>query len=144
VNPGQLFKICNLVAASGWLILILAGRRRWAAGIVTGYAIPLVLGTFYTGLVAFHWGKTPGGFGSLDAVASLFTNPWMLLASWVHYLAFDLFIGSWQVRDAGERNIPHILAIPALVVTFLFGPAGLILYFVTRTAYRQIGLNRTR
>jgi hypothetical protein len=61
-------------------------------------------------------------------VRALFENPWLLLAGWTHYLAFDLFIGGWEVRDAQRRGIPHLLVVPALVLTFLFGPAGLLLY----------------
>jgi hypothetical protein len=38
----------------------------------------------------------------LSAVAMLFSNPWLLLAGWTHYLAFDLFIGSWKLRDARD------------------------------------------
>ena len=56
----------------------------------------------------------------------------MLLAGWTHYLAFDLFIGGWEVRDAQRRGIPHLLVVPALVLTFLFGPAGLLLYLAIR------------
>ena len=61
---------------------------------------------------------------------TLFENPWLLLAGWAHYLAFDLFIGGWEVRDAQRRGIPHLLVVPALVLTFLFGPAGLLLYLL--------------
>jgi hypothetical protein len=50
----------------------------------------------------------------------------------VHYLAFDLFVGGWEVRDAQERGIRHLLVVPALVLTFLFGPAGWLLYVATR------------
>jgi len=136
MNPDQVFRIGNLCALAGWLILIFAGRRRWAAGLVSGYVIPLALGLLYIALVALHWGETPGGFGTLDGVASLFSNRWMLLAGWIHYLAFDLFIGGWQVRDAHEKGIPHPIVLPSLILTFLFGPAGLVLYVATRSAYR--------
>jgi hypothetical protein len=67
-------------------------------------------------------------------VAALFENHWLLLAGWVHYLAFDLFIGSWEVRDAAKNGIAHWMVIPCLVLTFLFGPIGLLLYFLLRVA----------
>jgi hypothetical protein len=66
-------------------------------------------------------------------VSALFSNPWVLLAGWTHYLAFDLFIGGWEVRDAQRRGIPHLFIVPALVLTFLFGPAGLLLYLAIRS-----------
>ena len=63
---------------------------------------------------------------------------WLLLAGWLHYLAFDLLIGRWEVRDAQQRGIPHLLVIPCLALTFLFGPAGWLLYrVVQKTAARQ-------
>jgi hypothetical protein len=74
------------------------------------------------------FGRTPGGFSTLAAVALLFTSPWVLLAGWIHYLAFDLLIGTWEARDARERGVRHLLLIPCLVLTFLFGPAGWLLY----------------
>jgi hypothetical protein len=140
MNPDQVFSICNSTALLGWLILVFAGRKRWAAPLITGFVLPLLFGAIYSAVVIGYWGETPGGFGSLSGVASLFSNRWMLLAGWVHYLAFDLFVGSWEVRDAQERGVRHVFVIPALVLTFLFGPAGLVLYFLTRTAITKSSL----
>jgi hypothetical protein len=72
---------------------------------------------------------------TLAEVALLFRNPWMLLAGWTHYLAFDLLVGSWEVRDARPRGLPHLLLLPCLALTFLFGPAGWLLYMALRTGY---------
>jgi hypothetical protein len=98
MTPEQLFSIANFGALLGWLVLVVAGPKRWAAPLVTGAILPLLFAVLYVGLIAAHLGGTSGGFSSLAAVAALFSNPWLLLAGWVHYLAFDLFIGSWQVR----------------------------------------------
>jgi len=78
-----------------------------------------------------------GGFSSLSAVATLFTQPWLLLAGWMHYLAFDLIVGSWEVSDARERGIPHFAVVPCLVLTFMFGPAGWLAYSGLRAAYAR-------
>ena len=50
-----------------------------------------------------------GGFGSLADVATLFQKQELLLAGWIHYLAFDLFIGAWETRDAARNQIPHLV-----------------------------------
>jgi len=73
-----------------------------------------------------------GGFGSLADVAALFSQPGLLLAGWVHYLAFDLFIGAWEVRDARRHSVSHLLVIPCLITTFLLGPIGLLAYVILR------------
>ena len=134
MTPERLFSLCNSLALIGWLMLIFAGRMRWAARMVTGVVIPLVIALLYSYLVAAHWGETQGGFGTLNGVAALFSNPWLLLAGWIHYLAFDLFIGSWEVRDAQALGLSHLIVIPCLAVTFMFGPVGLLLYFLIRTS----------
>jgi hypothetical protein len=115
-----------------WLPLVFLPRARWAATYLP-VVTPLLLAVVYVVLVAATLTKVEGGgFSSLAGVRALFDNPWMLLAGWTHYLAFDLFIGGWEVRDAQRRGIPHLLIVPALLLTFLFGPAGLLLYFVIR------------
>jgi len=128
----QVFSVANLMAIAGWLILIVAGRVRYMASLVTGAILPLLFAVLYSFLIATHWGEKTGGFGTLAQVHALFSNDWLLLAGWVHYLAFDLFVGSWQVRDAQKHGISHLLVIPGLILTFMFGPIGLLLYCIVR------------
>ncbi len=128
----QVFSIVNAVAVGGWLILIFGGRARWVSALVTGSLLPLLFAVLYGGLIVTHWSERQGGFGTLAEVGALFSNQWLLLAGWVHYLAFDLFIGSWQVRDAQKHRIPHVAVVPALILTFLFGPVGLLVYSAMR------------
>lgn len=132
MTPDQIFSLANTTALIGWLILIFAGRLRWAASLITGVILPALLAVLYIGLLGAHWGETQGGFSTLNAVGALFSNRWLLLGGWVHYLAFDLFIGSWEVRDAQLNGIPHWMVIPCLILTFLFGPAGLLCYLTLR------------
>ena len=79
------------------------------------------------------------GFGSLSEVLNAFAVPWLALAGWIHYLAFDLFIGAWEVRDAQRRGIAHVWLIPCLPLTFLAGPVGLLLYLAIRYGLRRTG-----
>jgi hypothetical protein len=121
-----------MLVLPGWLLLVFVPRWKWTARLIAGVLIPLLLALLYLYLVVAHFGQADGGFGSLAAVSQLFRNPYALLAGWVHYLAFDLFIGSWEVRDARRLGIHHLLVVPCLVLTFLFGPIGLLLYFALR------------
>jgi hypothetical protein len=132
MSADKLFSICNSVALAGWLLLVFAGRRHWVAWLTTGVILPLLFAVAYLALLVAHFGETKGGFGSLTDVAALFSNHWMLLAGWIHYLCFDLFIGSWEVRDAEERGVSQWLVLPCLFFTFMFGPVGLLLYFAIR------------
>ena len=132
-----LFSICNTAVLPGWLLLAILPRWKWTARLITAVIIPGLLGLVYLYLVLTEFGKTEGGFGSLAQVQQLFANPAMLVAGWIHYLAFDLFLGSWEVRDAQRLGLSHWLVIPCLVLTFLFGPIGLLLYFALRAALKK-------
>ena len=128
----QLFSIVNLAALLSWIALALLPRLRWITTVVTALVVPMMLAAVYVALLALNWGG-PGGFSSLAGVALLFSNPWVLLAGWVHYLAFDLLVGTWEVQDSRTRGVPHLLVIPCLFLTFMFGPAGWLLYQGVRT-----------
>lgn len=134
MSPDQLFSIANLLAVVSWVALAALPRVRWVAATVTGFVVPLLFAGVYTVIVASTWLSSAGSFSTLGGVATLFAQPWVLLAGWVHYLAFDLLVGSWEVRDARERGIPHLFVIPCLFVTFMFGPAGWLLYRGVRAA----------
>ncbi|MFW6125174.1 MAG: ABA4-like family protein [Pirellulales bacterium] len=132
-----LFSVCNFIVLPGWLLLLFAPGWKWTERVIYSYTLPLILAAVYAVLLALNLGKAEGGFGSLDDVYTLFGTPQILLAGWIHYLAFDLFVGSWIVRDAQTQTISHLLIVPCLVLTFLAGPTGLLLYFVLRWALRR-------
>ena len=129
----QIFTVASSLAMVGWFLLIFVPRLN-SARIAAGVAIPLLLSGGYLALIAMHFQGADGGFGSLADVATLFQKQELLLAGWIHYLAFDLFIGAWEVRDARRHEIPHLVVIPCLVMTFMLGPIGLLFYFAIRTA----------
>ena len=81
------------------------------------------------------FGQSGGGFDSLPAVRQLFSNDWALLAGWVHYLAFDLFVGAWVARDAARSGVSRWFLMPVLPLTFLFGPAGFLLFQIFKAAF---------
>ncbi len=132
MTPEQVFSISNLIAMVAWVALAILPGRRWVTEVVTSVAVPLLFAIVYVGIVATMFGRTPGGFSTLAGVAALFSNPWLLLAGWIHYLAFDLLIGTWEARDARERGLPHLLLVPCLFLTFMFGPAGWLVYRAVR------------
>ena len=134
MTPDQIFSIVNLVALAGWVLLAVLPGRPWVTSLITRAVIPAILAAIYVVVLGLHWGDTDGGFGSLSQVATLFTSRWALLAGWTHYLAFDLLVGSWEARDARARGIPHWLVLPCLFLTFMFGPAGWLLYMTVRAA----------
>jgi hypothetical protein len=144
MHPETLFNASGKLAMAGWALLVFAPRWRWSQRAASAI-IPLTLAILYLVLIALYFAKSPGGFGTLAQVTQLFQNPWLLLAGWIHYLAFDLFLGAWQARQAERLGISHFLLIPCLLLTFLVGPIGLLVFWAIRSVVkRQLFLDMDR
>jgi hypothetical protein len=133
----QLFAVANMIAAVCWIALAVLPHHRRVTGIVTGAAIPALFGVAYTVIVVAVFPRAEGSFATLAGVAQLFANPWLLLAGWMHYLAFDLLIGTWEARDSVERGVPRWLLVPCLFLTFMFGPLGWLAYRLITLRYPE-------
>lgn len=132
--PETLFSAANTLALLGWVALLALPFRREANWWLAGTTIPALLASLYLVLLAVHAPGAEGGFSSLAGVAALFRTEGVLLAGWVHYLAFDLFIGAWICRRAAAEGISPWIARLCLPPTFLAGPAGLLLFLGLRLA----------
>jgi hypothetical protein len=140
-NADLVFSIANWFVLVGWAALLLAPLRRdamvlvarlVAAAVCAIYAILLVRG------LASGPGLPEGaGFNSLDGVVLLLSSREAMLAGWIHYLAFDLFVGSWIAEDAPRAGVPHWLVIPLLGLTLMAGPLGLLAYLLLAAAFRR-------
>ncbi len=134
------FSLAGLFAMAGWLLLLISPWIPIWSDRIAGTAIPVALSLGYLGLVLLPSGAG-GGYGSLAEVRELFSNDQVLLAGWVHFLAFDLFIGGWVCRTARRQGIRFWFVLPCLPLVFLFGPLGY-LAFQGIQAFRKISGRR--
>lgn len=141
MTPDALFQIANPIAMIGWLALIAAPFAPRLTDTIATLIIPLLMAVAYSALILAYWSGAVGGYGSLPDVMTLLANPQIALAGWIHYLAFDLFVGAWATRTARTEGIPHLLVLPNLALIFLFGPAGFLTFSALRAAYT---LHRTQ
>lgn len=130
-----LFHVCTLGILPGWLLLAVLPRWRWTQRITT-FILLLPLAALYIGLFAANW-NSQLSFGSLDQVYAILQSPEFVLAGWIHFLALDLFAGSWEVRDAQRIGIPHVVVLPCLAATLLAGPVGVLLYLLFRLGLKK-------
>jgi len=138
MNPDQLFSFANTLALAAWLGLLLLPHVAAIRNVIAAAVIPCLFASAYAVILARFF--DPSGFAkfsTLEGLASLQGSPWLLLAGWLHYLAFDLFVGAWEVRTARRDGIAHLVIVPSLVLTFMAGPAGLLVFAVTRLAVRK-------
>jgi hypothetical protein len=145
MTPDSLFMICNNGVLPAWLLLAFAPSWSWTQRIVQQIWIPILLGSVYLGvLLTSPEAPAGGGFSSLRGVMTSFTSPHFALVGWVHYLAFDLFVGAWEVRDAQRRSISHWLVVPCLLLTLMLGPIGLLAYLGLRFGLkREVSLDES-
>lgn len=138
MTPELGFEAASTFALVAWAllgvgVLLPLGRLRDTVLFAAGRACPLLLCGAYAALLLAHWGSAPGGgFGSLAGVGRLFAVPGKLLAGWVHFLALDLLVGHWMVRDVLDTPRSRWPLLACLPLTLMFAPAGLLLYLATR------------
>lgn len=123
-----LFQGVSTAAALSWAVLILLPRYRVAIDAIR-YGVVGALALVYAPLIlAFFYTVPGGGFGSIAEVRALFSSDPVLVAGWVHYLAFDLLVGLAIAARSDEIGLSRLVQAPLLAATFLFGPLGLLLF----------------
>ena len=132
------FQVANTIGLWGWIALLLSPWFPLWSDRIAGYIIPALLAVAYAYLVVMFFGTTGGGYFTLDDVLKLFSSKEVVLAGWLHVLAFDLFVGAWIVRTARAAAIPFWMVIPCLILTFLFGPAGFLAFLGLRAVRARL------
>jgi len=115
-----------------WLLLMFVPNWRRTELVAFIVAILLFLVAAWFTFSYLRSESATGDLWSLDGFENLFRSKEMLLTGWLNYLSFCLLVGIWQVHDARQEEIPHLLVVPSLLLTLITGPAGLLVYLVIR------------
>lgn len=136
MNYDALFQAANTFALLGWFFLLVLPRWQYSRRVVIWGNI-LILACCYAILFLGNFAMVNSGDGltSLGGIITAFQNPVVALIGWVHYLAFDMFVGAWEVQDAQAQGLSHWYVVPCLLGTFMAGPIGLLLYVIIRTIH---------
>lgn len=133
MTPSQVYDFCNSFALSGWILMIFFPKWEWTPRIILGITV-VILGLLYSYFLLNSFSfEMFESFGSLAGIMALFTSPEAVLAGWIHYLAFDMVAGWFILSDSQKNKINHLLIIPCLLLTFMMGPIGFLLYIVVRS-----------
>jgi hypothetical protein len=142
-NPETIFSMASGIAMLGWLLLAIAAflKRRDALVLAARLVVALVAGIYVAllarGLLAGAGMPDGAGFSTLAGVEALFSRREAILGGWVHFLAFDLMVGTWEAEEAGRRGMPGWVLLPCLFLTLMAGPAGLLLYLLLALCWRK-------
>ena len=130
------FWIAHVPAIAGWLALLVVPNERGvrvaryaAVALALGYAIIFFSSAPETSVLARDYG--------LPGVAAFFDRAELQLLGWVHYLAFDLLVGTWMAEEARRIGVPARVMVPVLILTAMLGPLGLLAYFAARSVRRD-------
>jgi Domain of unknown function (DUF4281) len=130
-----IFSLASLAAVIGWLALLAAPLARPRLIIVARLMAIILCAAYFTQLFTITQPVQGGSFSTLAGVTALFSLPGNVMLGWTHFLAFDLFIGSWEIENAGKLGIPHWAMVIPLGLTFMLGPIGLLTYVTIRTIH---------
>ena len=124
-------------------MLIIIPNSRITQLFVNSIVIPIILAAAYVYVIYQGFLLDESMFSvlklylSLDSLYTIFASENFLLIFWIHFLALNLFLGSWVSRDGIKYNIPRsIVAIPLILIYFT-GPLGLVLYWFFRIFYSK-------
>lgn len=135
-----IFSVVNIIALLGWIILIFLPRRPLPLTAVLYLGVGLLCLIYSAGLISLLTGLAGGSgigeaganFWSIEGVRAIFASDGGVTIGWTHYLAFDLFIGLWIVRDADAKQFSRLVQLPILLATLLAGPLGLGIWLMIR------------
>lgn len=133
------FQLSNLFVLPFWLLMIALPHWRWTKRIMRSPWPVVPFAALYAILILPQLGNALGSLlnPTLPGIIALLSRPEAATAGWVHYLAFDLFVGRWAYLDSRERNLSAWLVSPILFLIFLLGPFGFLLYLIVSFVRRM-------
>lgn len=138
MNWETIFTIANVWAMIGWLALAFAPRKPQVLALILYLSVFLLCLAYaiLLGMLLGGWADagsaSDGSFTTLAGVMALFSGQAAMLLGWVHYLAFDLFVGMWIARDADQKGFGRAVQWPILFLTLMAGPLGLLIWLIVR------------
>ena len=126
-----------------WFMLIIAPNSRITQIFINSIVLPLILSSAY--IYILYKSILLGDdllnlfkiYLSLDDLYTLFSTESFLLIFWLHFLALNIFLGSWVSRDGFKYGIPRGLVFFPLIIIYFIGPLGLVLYWLIRIFYAK-------
>ena len=133
MTTATVFQIVNTIVLPAWLILIFFPKKSWRNFVI--YSFAMVMAVVYAFYVVSSLGDLDmESFSKLEGIKAMFASDKAVLTGWVHYLVFDLLVGNWVLNNSQKHHINHYLIIPCLLLCFMFGPIGYLLYSIMKLA----------
>ena len=134
----MLYYWVNLGVLPFWLVLIFFPNSYVCRYFVTSiFPILILSGTYIfmlykSYLNSYDFDKNFNLYFGVDNILELFSDKSFLMMFWIHFISINLFTGGWIVKDSQKFSINKIILIVPLLITYLVGPVGLLLYWLIR------------
>ena len=133
----------NIGVLPFWFLLIFLPKTKFCKIFVTSI-FPLLILSIIDLYLIFEIYKSGfnlfDGFNlylGLDELSNIFSDKNYIILFWIHFLAINLFCGSWIARDSQKFNIPKFLTFIPLVLTYFIGPLGIFVYWLIRIFFSK-------
>ena len=135
----KIFGLSNYLILPFWFLMIFLPHWKWTHRIISSPLIIVPPAIIYVLLVVPRFFEIMSVIfrPTLVGVAGLLGSEVGATIGWVHFLAFDLFVGRWIYLDSREKNISVWLMAPILFFTLMLGPLGLLSYLLLREIYQR-------
>ncbi len=135
-----LFTLANSSMLLFWFCLIALPKTKITQTLISYPYIPLILSLFYLYFMGQGSGLVEADFTSLEGIVTLYKNstPEMAAAGWMHYLAFDFWVGAGLLREGQKKSLPQGIMVLPLLATFMLGPVGILLYSLFSWGYAKM------
>ncbi len=138
-----LYMWINLGVLPFWFILIVFPQSHLSRIFVTSIFPFFVLSGVYifilykSYLIGYDFDGNFTLYLGLNELSRLFEDHLYIMIFWIHFIAINLFIGGWIVKDSQKFSINKVLMAVPLIVTYFIGPLGLFLYWIIRIFYAK-------
>ena len=135
-----IFNIFNSGILFFWILLLVFPKKVFTQKVIAFPWVPLVIAIGYVYFLSTTMGIFSADFSSLHGLTEMFQNakPRGVAAGWLHYLAFDFWVGCWMLKNSQEKRVKHVWMILPLICTFILGPLGIILYTLVLLTQKKI------
>ncbi len=140
-----IFNIFNSGILFFWILLLVFPKKVFTQKLIAFPWVPLVIAFGYVYFLSTTTGTFSADFSSLYGLTEMFQNakPRGVAAGWLHYLAFDFWVGCWMLKNSQEKRVKHVWMIFPLICTFMLGPLGIILYTLVLLTQKKIIVKTT-
>ena len=142
-NIEMLYYWVNLGVLPFWLILIFFPNSNLSRYFVTSiFPIFVLCGAYIfilyrSYLSSYDFGNNFSLYLGINSLSELFTDKSYLVMFWIHFISINLFTGGWIVKDSQRLTINKFLIAIPLIMTYLIGPIGLLVYWLIRIFYAK-------